>query len=237
MLHITGIDGRGQPKRSELWILRSEPLLFTIKSCSEFVILGMRYTHSKIGFDDRLVLVIGLLILPFIIHLIFFEGRMGQHSFITWQNYWTGLVFATTIWIGNRYIMIWSRARYPDFEDVKKRLRIQSLIMLAYTLVANNLLGVLLKDACAPTLINGIMTPTPLDLLLISNYASIFCSLLIVAIYESIYFMGVEDTGQSAFPLQQPEYAHRRHPREPGPGHRFCTAPLKSIPAYPGSEE
>jgi two-component system LytT family sensor kinase len=165
-------------------------LAFIIKSWFEFVLLDMRNTHGKIGFDDRLVLVIGLLILPLIIHIIFFGGRAGHHSFISWNNYWTGLVFSTVIWMGNRYIMIWSRTRYPDFEEIKKRLLKQSLIMLVYTLLANNLLGVLLKDACDAPLINGTKALTSFDLLLISNYASIFCSLLIVTIYESIYFVG-----------------------------------------------
>jgi two-component system LytT family sensor kinase len=163
--------------------------MFDIKSCSEFVLLGMRYSHGKIGFDDRKFLFFGLLILPLIIHMIFFEGRMGQHSFITWKNYWTGLVFTTAVWMGNRYIMIWARTRYPAFEEIKKRLRVQSLTMLAYTLVVNNLLGIILKDQCDPPQ-NGAVKLGPFDLLLISNYASIFCSLLAVAIYESVYFVG-----------------------------------------------
>ena len=67
---------------------------------------------------------------------------------------------------------------------------VQSLVMLGYTLLSNNLLCWLLKGVFEPRAVNGAQVQTPFDIILSSNYASLFCSLLVVAIYESVYFVG-----------------------------------------------
>jgi hypothetical protein len=145
-------------------------------------------TKNKIGFDDRMLLVIMIPVTSFIIPFVF-SGLRFQHP-----PYFTGRVFITTfictaaIWIGNRYIMTWARTKYPQFSDVRKRLLIQSAVMLGYTLIATNLLGYLLRDFC------GLQTGyhpgmTYYDFVINSNNAAIFSTLTVVAIYESIYFM------------------------------------------------
>lgn len=146
-------------------------------------------TNSKIGFDDRLVTVILVPLASFLVPLIFFKVGFGNPPFFTGRIYLVTLMSTTVIWLGNRYIMIWSRARYPLFEDVRKRLLVQSLLMLGYTLLANNLLGYFfdfcgLKD-------HGFPAGQGLAFLITSsNAAALFCTLTVVAIYESIYFMG-----------------------------------------------
>jgi LytS/YehU family sensor histidine kinase len=95
----------------------------------------------------------------------------------------------TAIWLGNRYIMIWSRTRYPLFQEVRKRLVIQSLLMLVYTLIVTNSLGFALHNYCGlndPAIYPGHDT---FDVILSSNSAAIVCTLAIGAIYESIYFI------------------------------------------------
>jgi LytS/YehU family sensor histidine kinase len=87
--------------------------------------------------------------------------------------------------VGNRSIMIWARTRYPQFDDNRKRLLVQSAVMLVFTIFANNLLGYLLKDVCK---IHHAPGHTYEDIVFRSNIAAIFSSLTIVAIYESIYF-------------------------------------------------
>jgi LytS/YehU family sensor histidine kinase len=84
--------------------------------------------------------------------------------------------------------MIWARNRYPDFTEVRKRLTVQSGVMLAYTFLATNVLSVVLKDFCS-------LGEAPFagrslgDILFNANSTSLFCTITIAAIYESKYFM------------------------------------------------
>lgn len=124
-----------------------------------------------------------------IVPIVFFGMRFQKIPFFGWRNYWTTLIITTVIWLGNRYILIWSRTHYPLFQEVKKRLIIQSMVMLAFTLVVTNSLGSALHNYCGLT--NPAVYPGHdlWDIILNSNNAAIFCSLAVGAIYESIYFM------------------------------------------------
>lgn len=145
-------------------------------------------TNSRIGFDDRAVTIVLVPAAALIIPFVFFGMRLNREPYFTWNVYLSVLIITAVIWLGNRFILIWARNRYPNFEDVKKRLWIQSTAMFFYTIVSNNLLGYLL-DVC------GLKTHDHYDghdvftVVTNSNAAAIFCSLTVVAIYESIYFM------------------------------------------------
>ncbi len=148
----------------------------------------MRKANCEIGFNDRLVTFIMIPLSAFLIPVIFFGRRFGRPPYFTWQVYTTTIITTAVIWMGNRFIMIWARRRYPNFADTRKRLLIQSVVMLLFTLVTTNTLGYLLKDFC------GLLTPTDVNILLAdiifnSNAAALLCSLTGVAIYENIYFV------------------------------------------------
>lgn len=126
--------------------------------------------------------------LAFIIPMVFFGIRFGGTTPYTWTIYLHTLLTTAAVWIGNRYMMIWARNRYPDFALVRKRLQWQTLAMLVYTFVATNTIGLLFKDYCMMALVKtGQKTLT--DIMISSNSTSLFCSLTIAAIYESRYFM------------------------------------------------
>jgi two-component system, LytTR family, sensor kinase len=145
-------------------------------------------TSNKIGFDDRLVTIILVPVTAFIIPFVFFNMRLNQPPYFTWKVYLSVLIMTTLIWLGNRYIMIRARTRYPQFEMVRKRLLIQSLAMLVYTLLTNNILGYVL-DVCGLKQRHEFPGSDLSTVIIHSNLAAIFCSLTVVAIYESIYFM------------------------------------------------
>ncbi|MDP4149201.1 MAG: histidine kinase [Bacteroidota bacterium] len=146
----------------------------------------MRQTpNTKIGFNDTWLMVIGILVLGFIIPIVFFGARFGIHPYFRGIFFFTCLVTTACIWIGNRYILIWARTRYPEFEQVRQRHRIQYRVMFLFTLIANNLLGFLFRDICRADLPGR----SPMDILINCNFAALICSLTVVAIYESIYFM------------------------------------------------
>src|SRR5215510_13298962 len=104
-------------------------------------------TNSRIGFDDRLVTVILVPAAALMIPFVFFNMRFHQEPYFTWRVYISVLIITAAIWLGNRYIMIWARTKYPRFDEVRKRLIVQSAVMFVYTIVTNNLLGFLL-DVC-----------------------------------------------------------------------------------------
>jgi len=149
----------------------------------------MWQANSKIGFDDRIIAPVAVPLISFIIPIVFFGLRFNKPPYFTWNAFLTTLIITTVVWLGNRYIMIWARSRYPLFSIVRKRLMIQSLFMLVFTLLANNILGYLLDDICGLREAGGYTGHTVSDVILNSNAAALFCTFAVVAVYESIYFM------------------------------------------------
>lgn len=146
----------------------------------------MRWTNNRIGFDDRVVMLIALPVLSFIIPIVFFGCRINRYPFFSWDKYAGTLFITSLLWIGNRCILIWSRTRYPLFSDTRRRLICQSLLMFLLTVAGNNVLGYLTDDIFFK---NGVGGHFRMDILINSNAAALFCSIMIIAIYESIYFM------------------------------------------------
>lgn len=145
----------------------------------------MQKHNCRIGFNDGMLIVIGIPLLAFIIPLVFFNCSFSRPPLLTWDKYFTTLFITSAIWVGNRYIMIYSRKKFPLFDDVRKRLFYQSAWMLLFTVVSNMLMG----QAFEKTFHDEMQGDTLADKLIHSNAAAIFCTITIIAIYESIYFM------------------------------------------------
>jgi hypothetical protein len=144
----------------------------------------MRSANNKIGFDDRLVMIIVIPVLAFIIPIVFMGCRFGRYPLFSWDKYVTTLIITTVLWIGNRYIMIYSRKEVSFICGCRRRLTFQCGWMFVFTVVFNNLLGYLADDILFK---EGNHFTT--DILINSKAASLFCTIMIIAIYESIYFM------------------------------------------------
>ncbi|MEI6184300.1 MAG: histidine kinase [Bacteroidota bacterium] len=145
--------------------------------------------NKRIGFNDTWVLLIGIPFSAFIIPIVFNGVRFTREPLYTPRIFFIALFYTVVIWVGNRYIMIWARKKYPLFDDVKRRIIRQSIVMFLFTIIACNLLGfaefqiieVWLQYPCTNT--------SPIDKLIEGNNAALFCSLTVSAIYESKYFM------------------------------------------------
>ncbi|MEP6675133.1 MAG: histidine kinase [Ferruginibacter sp.] len=146
----------------------------------------MRRTNCKIGFDDRLVMLFAIPVLSFIIPIVFSGCRFNRIPYFTWDKFVITLGITILLWMGDRAIMVWCRRRYPLFQDVRKRLAIQSLCMFLFTVIGNNLLGYIADDIIFKASKGGHFRT---DTLINTNSAAIFCTIMIIAIYESIYFM------------------------------------------------
>jgi two-component system, LytTR family, sensor kinase len=145
----------------------------------------MKKHNCRIGFNDGMLMVIGIPLLAFIIPIVFFNCRFNRPPFLTWDKYFTTLFITSLIWIGNRYIMIYSRGKYPLFNDVRKRIKFQAVLMLIYTVIANMVTGLMFHD----TFHRDSPAITFTDEMIHSNAAAIFCTIMIISIYESIFFM------------------------------------------------
>ena len=144
--------------------------------------------NKRIAFDDRLVTAIMVPVASFIIPIVFMGNRFDREPRFTWELYLSVFIITTVIWLGNRYILIWARKRYPEFARVKRRLVVQSVVMFVYTIIANMSLGYIL-DVCGLKHNHYHGEFDWYHVYLSSNFAGIFCSLTVVAIYETIYFM------------------------------------------------
>ncbi|HEX3934804.1 MAG TPA: histidine kinase, partial [Puia sp.] len=150
----------------------------------------MRWQSNKIGFDDRPVMIAGIVLFSFMVPIVFFGWRIGRPPYLGWDSYWPCMVMTTMIWLGCRYIMIWARTRYPLFGQVKKRLWVQMGVTLLFVLLVNNFLGELLFKKCEDRLRTEVgIRMTKGDIAIESNAGTILCTLLVIAIYESIYFV------------------------------------------------
>jgi two-component system LytT family sensor kinase len=145
----------------------------------------MRKHNYGIGFNDGLLMAIGIPLFALIIPIVFFGCRFNRPPFLTWDKYLVTMGITAAIWIGNRYIMIYSRRKYPLFDEVRKRIFFQSALMLVFTIVSNTVLGQVANDVFS----DEHVTLTLGDKLIHSNSAAIFSTIMIIAVYESIFFM------------------------------------------------
>jgi len=149
----------------------------------------MRWANDKIGFDDRLISVVGIFAFALVIPVAFFRWRIWAPPYFTFAAYWPTLVITTVVWIGCRFLMIHFRNRYPKFKDIRKRLWIQNSLILLYAILANNILTYVIKNYCFELFGSRRPAHTWEETLINTNAAAIMCTLLVVAIYESIYFI------------------------------------------------
>jgi two-component system LytT family sensor kinase len=150
----------------------------------------MRSVKEYIGFNDVPVMVSGILILSLLIPMVFFGWRIGRPPGFPMEEFWACLIVTSMIWVGCRQICILTRRRYPLFRDVKKRLFLQMGGVIAYALLINNLSTPFVDKVCQRLLkTQSIPGRRPEDVAFNGNAATVLCTLLIIAIYESVYFM------------------------------------------------
>jgi two-component system LytT family sensor kinase len=139
---------------------------------------------DRICWDDKWAMVVSIPIISLLIPYVFFGIRFTRPPQLTFPIFVSTLIISTVIWIGNRAIMIWSRNKYPQMGQLKKRLLIQSLLMFLFTLTAGLGVGLLLEDF-SNMHSAGISQN---DEIIGSINSSLFTTIAITSIYEVIYF-------------------------------------------------
>lgn len=138
-----------------------------------------------ICWNDKWAIIIGAPLVSLMIPFVFFGIRFNKAPQYTFPIYVTTLLITLTIWLGNRAIMIWARSRYTEVEELKKRLIIQSILMLIYTPIISLCIGHLLEDYC----LMKTMGIAEEDVIIFSINSSIFTTIAITSIYEVVFFI------------------------------------------------
>ncbi|HMU10945.1 MAG TPA: histidine kinase [Ferruginibacter sp.] len=145
----------------------------------------MKRTNCKIAFNDLPLMLFAIPVLSFIVPVVFFGCRFDRQPYFNIRQFATSFLVISILWIANRYLLIWCRKRFPLFKQVRKRLLVQSVLMLSFTILGDNILHVILHQTVFKETVDIFNT----DNFIGRMAASVFCVIMIVAIYESIYFM------------------------------------------------
>lgn len=152
----------------------------TQKSQSSFLSM-FKQQVKYLGFNDFWFMTIGIVVLGFIIPPLFFDVSLFRQGFtFEWIE---ASMFATCYWIVSRLIMIQLRKRYPDFEQVKKRL-ISSFIWCTLGVTITGIIISPVIIGMAQYFNLGTYKPNALQ----GFGAAFTATFFLLAVYESIWY-------------------------------------------------
>ncbi|MEZ4887052.1 MAG: histidine kinase [Chitinophagales bacterium] len=168
------------------------------------MIFSKTIRKKYLGFDDTWLFIVGVPFFGLIIPLLFFNVDLSK-NFANFHEWWIhSMYFVGGHWIVHRWALVRLRQKFPDFEDVQKRIvwEIITSIFLAFAW------GALLKASI-------IFFVWCTDKELIKSYSykqgvgiTLMISFLIMSIYESIYFY--TQLRQSIIEKEEVKQAHLR---------------------------
>lgn len=134
---------------------------------------------SVLGIGDIWFRIIGIAILGFIIPMVYF-GESLNNGLIAYLPSWSfSILFCLIIWEVNRGIFIYFHLKLPKSSDTKRRLILQSLVMIIVTIVIADVLDYFLNPLAGEM---GIKHSS------IQKYAASLTSLIsVVGMYEIFY--------------------------------------------------
>lgn len=136
--------------------------------------------RELIGFNDLWLRLVGIPLVALITPLAFFQASLDQP-----EKYWTqvlvSLLFTFVYWHVDWFIVCIHRDRYPRFEQTGKRIALQMVWILTFTLLVCNS-----GELCMMIANQGLdsaFIPSPVQI----NFGSMVITIAIVSIYETIY--------------------------------------------------
>ncbi|MEM6726428.1 MAG: histidine kinase [Bacteroidota bacterium] len=138
-----------------------------------------------LGFNDTWVRILGVLFVGFWIPILFFDFNILEADWPRIRDkYMMTLLYTTMYWEVSRLVVILFRKWYPDSRQTKRRLSLQSIVLVFTTLLIS--LG---TDFCIEGLLFGIEErPADIPTFLQGLKASFISLIIIISIYEGIYF-------------------------------------------------
>lgn len=73
------------------------------------------------GFDDRIVMLIGIPVVAFLVPLLFFKETLEDGLLAYLPKFGVSLVYTMAYWFSVRGIFIFIRRKFPDYKDTQKR--------------------------------------------------------------------------------------------------------------------
>jgi hypothetical protein len=140
--------------------------------------------HQKVQLNDRWFRIIGIPLIAYMSHVIFFNENHGaaDEKFTSWQVILISAAEALVLWEGNRLVLIFCRSRFPELAQSWQRIVSQLVGCMAATILIRYA-NVWFYDQ---TLFWGYMFPPE------GYWYSIFVGLLYVIIvagvYEGLYY-------------------------------------------------
>lgn len=137
-----------------------------------------------LAFDDRWLLLIGIPTIALLIPFIFFGVDLNTYLNSIHQEFFESLVYTTSFWTFNRYLMIALRKRFNAFSQTLKRFTIQSITIILGVPIISTIITLMMrvvfellgtKDLFEPTFFQGLS----------STY---ILSFAVIMLYDTIYF-------------------------------------------------
>jgi two-component system LytT family sensor kinase len=143
-----------------------------------------RGVNKYIGFKDIYLMVLGIPVLGFIIPYVFFHLNPFDEQ-IPFGYFIGSCVHTGIYWLGDRYLFILLRKKWPSITDFKKRLAFTGASIFIYTTCFCFVGASLINPMMQKDLIPSLQNLTALDY----NIASLTATVVIGAIYETIYIL------------------------------------------------
>ncbi len=104
-----------------------------------------RSTTELLGFNDRWLLIVGIPLVAFIVPHVFFANSESDYVGQNTIGYASSLLSTIVYWFGNRQIVLLVRKRFFDHSSEIRRISVQSVLVLGYTM-SIGLLSILLMN-------------------------------------------------------------------------------------------
>lgn len=136
--------------------------------------------RDVLGFDDRLIILIGIPAIAFLIPLLFFRATLADGLMAYMPEFLSSLMFTVAYWFSVRSIFIYMRRRYQGYQQTVKRILYTVFAILIAFFLVHYLVGYF-HEAYVP----HPNRPGVTDF----DYAvgSLTIVLLVSAIYESVF--------------------------------------------------
>ncbi len=133
-----------------------------------------------IGFDDTKMVLVLIPFFAFFFPLMVFGLSPLDNAFYFWTSYLISITHIVVYWYFERWIVLYVRKRYNSFKDYRKRIILQSIIVLFSTLI-------LCLISETPELCFGGI-PDAFNTTFFNKYmASLIITTIIISIYEGVY--------------------------------------------------
>lgn len=136
-------------------------------------------TKEALGFDDRLLLLMGIPMLSFLIPVLLFGASLENGFQDYWLKWLFSAIYTAAYWLACRKVFIYFRLKYPRAEETMRRLLYTWLCLI----LAFFLINLVLDLFCGPLLEQSI----PKISTLMIHTGSFLLLALVSTIYESIY--------------------------------------------------